>query len=100
MENQLHKNDLSYIETMGISVAIMAPTAAMALNGSLAASIAGTSVPLTFLLAMITIGFVAFSFIQFNRHFSSSGSVYAFTTASLGPRVGFLSGWTLLLNAP
>lgn len=98
MTEQLHKNGLSYVETMGISVAIMAPTAAMALNGSLAASIAGTSVPLTFLLAMITIGLVSFAFIQFNRHFSSSGSVYAFATASLGPKTGFLSGWALLLT--
>jgi len=98
MEQQLHKNDLSYVEAMAISVAIMAPTAAMALNGSLAASIAGTAVPLTFLLAMVTIGLVAFAFIQFNRHFSSSGSVYAFTTVSLGPKAGFLSGWALLLT--
>ena len=98
MEQQLHKNDLSYVEAMAISVAIMAPTAAMALNGSFAASIAGTAVPLTFLVAMVTIGLVSFAFIQFNRHFASSGSVYAFTTASLGPKTGFLSGWALLLT--
>lgn len=98
MDQQLHKNDLSYVEAMAISVAIMAPTAAMALNGSFAASIAGTAVPLTFLVAMVTIGLVSFAFIQFNRHFASSGSVYAFTTASLGPKMGFLSGWALLLT--
>jgi len=98
MSQELHKGGLSYFEAMAISVAIMAPTAAMALNGSLAASIAGSAVPLTFLLAMITIGFVSFAFIQFNRHFSSSGSVYAFTGASLGPKAGFLSGWVLLLT--
>ena len=98
MDQQLHRNDLSYVEAMAISVAIMAPTAAMALNGSFAASIAGTAVPLTFLVAMITIGLVSFAFIQFNRHFASSGSVYAFTTASLGPKTGFLSGWALLLT--
>lgn len=98
VSQDLHKSGLSYVEAMAISVAIMAPTAAMALNGSLAASIAGTAVPLTFLLAMVTIGLVSFAFIQFNRHFSSSGSVYAFTGASLGPKVGFLSGWVLLLT--
>lgn len=98
MAKQLHRNDLSYVEAMAISVAIMAPTAAMALNGSLAASIAGTAVPLTFLLAMITIGLVSYAFIQFNRNLSSSGSVYAFTGASLGPKMGFLSGFTLLLT--
>lgn len=98
MEQQLHKNDLSYVEAMAISVAIMAPTAAMALNGSLVASIAGTAVPLTFLVAMVTIGLVSYAFIQFNRHFSTSGSVYAFTAVSMGPKAGFLSGWVLLLT--
>ncbi|WCK54229.1 APC family permease [Aneurinibacillus sp. Ricciae_BoGa-3] len=89
---------LTYIEAMAISVAIMAPTAAMALNGSLAAGTVGHAVPLTFLLAMITIGLVSYTFIQFNRHFAHSGSVYAFTSASLCARTGFLSGWTLLLT--
>lgn len=98
MAGRLRGNGLSYLEAMGISVAIMAPTAAMALNGSLAASIAGTSVPLTFLVALITIAFVAFAFIQFNRSFATSGSVYVFTGAALGARTGFLSGWTLLLT--
>lgn len=94
----LKKNQLSYVEAMAISVAIMAPTAAMALNTSLTASIAGMAVPLTFLMAMITIGLVAMTFIQFNRHFSDSGSVYKFTGISLGPKMGFLSGWTLFLT--
>ncbi|MFB5193130.1 APC family permease [Alicyclobacillus fastidiosus] len=98
MQNQLQKNGLSYAEAMGISVAIMAPTAAMALNGSFVASISGVSVPLTFLVAMVTIGLVSYAFIKFNGHFSSSGSVYAFTTVSLGPKAGFLSGWSLLLT--
>jgi amino acid transporter len=96
--SQLKKNQLSYIEAMAISVAIMAPTAAMALNTSLTASIAGASVPLIFLVAMITIGLVAVTFIQFNRQFSNSGSVYYFTGVSLGPKMGFLSGWALLLT--
>ncbi|PLR89821.1 APC family permease [Bacillus sp. T33-2] len=95
---QLKKNQLSYVEAMAISVAIMAPTAAMALNTSLTASIAGVSVPLIFLTAMITIGLVAVTFIQFNRQFSHSGSVYYFTGKSLGPKMGFLSGWALLLT--
>lgn len=98
MSGNLKKNQLSYVEAMAISVAIMAPTAAMALNTSLTASIAGSSVPLTFLLAMITIGLVSASFIQFNRYYSDSGSVYKFAGVSLGAKVGFLSGWTLFLT--
>jgi amino acid transporter len=96
--SQLKKNQLSYVEAMAISVAIMAPTAAMALNTSLTASIASFSVPLIFLIAMVTIGLVAVTFIQFNKQFTNSGSVYYFTGVSLGPKMGFLSGWALLLT--
>lgn len=83
-------------ETTALSVAIMAPTAAMALNGSLAASIAGTAVPLAFLGALVTIALVSYSFIEFSRQYAHAGSVYAFNGRALGPRFGFLSGWALM----
>ncbi|NMP24660.1 APC family permease [Sulfobacillus sp. DSM 109850] len=76
----------------------MAPTAAMALNGSLAASIAGTAVPLAFLGALITIALVSYSFIEFSRTYAHAGSVYAFNGRGLGARFGFLSGWVILLT--
>jgi amino acid transporter len=90
------RRELSFVEAIALSIGIMAPTAAMALNGSLAAGITGSSVPLAFLLATIAVGLASFSFIQFSRHFAHSGSVYAFNGIALGPRVGFFSGWALL----
>jgi len=97
-DTRLKKNHLSYIETIAMSVAIMAPTAAMALNVSLMASVSGYSISLVFLIAMVVIGFVALSFIKFNQYFSTAGSVYTFTTKSLGKKIGFLSGWLLFLT--
>lgn len=96
--NTLQKNHLNIIETAAMSVAIMAPTAAMALNVALMASTAGYSISLVFVFAIVVIGLVSVSFITFNRYFSTSGSVYTFTTASLGKKVGFISGWLLLLT--
>lgn len=92
------KRELGIWEAAALSVAIMAPTAAMALNGSLAASIAGTAVPLAFLGALITIALVSYSFIEFSRTYAHAGSVYAFNGRGLGARFGFLSGWVLLLT--
>lgn len=89
---------LGVIEAMALSVGIMAPTAAMALNGSLAASITGTAVALAFLGAVITILLTSFSFIEFSRQFAHAGSVYIFNGISFGPRMGFLSAWGLLLT--
>lgn len=92
------KRELGIWEAAALSIAIMAPTAAMALNGSLAAFIAGTAVPLAFLGALITIALVSYSFIEFSRTYAHAGSVYAFNGRGLGPRYGFLSGWALLLT--
>jgi amino acid transporter len=90
------RRELSFVEAIALSIGIMAPTAAMALNGSLAAGIAGSGVPLAFLLATIAVALASFSFIQFSRYFAHSGSIYAFNGIALGPRVGFFSGWALL----
>jgi amino acid transporter len=92
------RRELNVVEAAALSIAIMAPTAAMALNGSLAASLAGRAVPLAFLGALVTVAFVAYAFTTFSRRFATSGSVYAFAARGLGVRVGFLSGWVLLLT--
>lgn len=92
------RRELGVVGAAALSLAIMAPTAAMALNGSLAASIAGTAVPLAFLLALVTIALVAYAFVEFARQYSSAGSVYTFNGVALGPRVGFMSGWALLFT--
>jgi amino acid transporter len=89
---------LGVLEAMALSVGIMAPTAAMALNGSLAASITGTAVALAFLGAVITILLTSFSFIEFSRQFAHAGSVYVFNGISYGARMGFLSAWVLMLT--
>ncbi len=77
------RRELSFLEAIALSIGIMAPTAAMALNGSLAAGITGSGVPLAFLLATIAVGLASFSFIQFSRYFAHSGSVYGFNGIAL-----------------
>ncbi|GAC1427537.1 MAG: amino acid permease [Candidatus Velthaea sp.] len=88
---------LGVVETAGVSVAMMAPTAAMALNGALAASFAGPAVPLAFVLAFATIGCVAFAFVTFARVYASPASVGEFNARGLSPLAGRISGWALLL---
>jgi amino acid transporter len=95
-QNEAPRRKLSFAEAIALSIGIMAPTAAMALNGSLAAGTTGSAVPLAFLLATVAVALASFSFIQFSRYFAHSGSVYAFNGIALGPRVGFFSGWALM----
>ena len=89
------RRELRFWEAIALSIAIMAPTAAMALNGTLPAQLIGRAVPLAFIFAMVGVVFVSYAFIRLSQHYSHAGSVYAFSGATLGPRAGFFAGWAL-----
>lgn len=95
--NKLKKDSLNIGETIALSVAIMGPSASVAVTAGMMVSYAGYSAPFIFLLAMIVIGFVAVSIIKLNQYFPSSGSVYYFAEKTLGKRAGFVTGWLILL---
>src|SRR3954468_17608866 len=90
------RRELRFWEAIAISVGIMAPTAAMALNGVVPASLVGRAVPLAFLFAAIAIALISYSFIRLTTFFNHAGSTYALAGVTLGPRAGFFAGWTLL----
>jgi amino acid transporter len=90
------RRELRFWEAIAISVGIMAPTAAMALNGVAPAGLVGRAVPLAFLFAAIAIALISYSFIRLTRFFNHAGSTYALVGATLGPRAGFFAGWALL----
>jgi amino acid transporter len=90
------RRELRFWEAIALSIAIMAPTAAMALNGVAIAGLIGPGVPLAFVFALIGVMFVSYAFVQLTREVNHAGSVYAFTGLTLGPRAGFLAGWALL----
>jgi amino acid transporter len=90
------RRELRFWEAIAISVGIMAPTAAMALNGVAPAGIVGRAVPLAFLFAAIAIGLISYSFVRLTSFFNHAGSTYALAGATLGARAGFFAGWALL----
>jgi amino acid transporter len=90
------RRELHFWEAIALSIAIMAPTAAMALNGVGIAGLVGQAVPLAFLFAAVGVLFVSYAFAQLTKEVSHAGSVYALTGFTLGARAGFLAGWALL----
>ena len=90
------RRELHFWEAIALSIAIMAPTAAMALNGVGIAGLIGRAVPLAFLFALVGVLLVAWGIAQLAREVSHAGSVYALTGFTLGARAGFLAGWALL----
>ena len=90
------RRELRFWEAIALSIGIMAPTAAMALNGTAPAALIGRAVPLAFIFATVGVLFVSYAFIRLSRYFAHAGSVFAFSGMTLGPRAGFFSGWALL----
>jgi amino acid transporter len=90
------RRELRLFEALAISVGIMAPTAAMALNGVAPAGLVGRAVPLAFLFAAIAIALVSYAFVRLTRYFNHAGSAYALVGLTLGPRAGFFACWALL----
>src|SRR5262245_66293532 len=93
----LHR-ELRFTETAAVSVGVMAPTLAMSVTGVAAAGELGRAAPLAFAVAAVGVGLVAYGFVRLAGEFSHAGSVYAFVGNTLGPRPGFLAGWSLLLT--
>ncbi len=89
------RRELRFWEAIALSIAIMAPTAAMALNGTAPAGLIGRAVPLAFIFATIGVLFVSYAFIRLAVLQPRRFGVRVLGT-TLGPRAGFFSGWALL----
>ncbi|WP_390407107.1 APC family permease [Lacticaseibacillus jixiensis] len=94
----MKKNKLSLLEVLGLSVAMLAPTGAMAFNTAGAVTNAGITAPLAFILGGIAMLFTGISFVQLGRKTHGDGSAYAYNRVALGEKAGFLSGWLLVLT--
>jgi amino acid transporter len=90
------RRELKFWEAIALSIAIMAPTAAMALNGVAPAGLIGRAVPLAFIFATVGVLLVSYAFIRLSRYFTHAGSVFALSGMTLGPQAGFFAGWALL----
>src|SRR5918997_416335 len=77
------RRELRFWEAIALSIGIMAPGAAMALNGTLPASIVGRAVPLAIVFSSVGIPFVSYAFIRLTGYFNHAGSVCALLVTSL-----------------
>ena len=88
---------LSFPETLSQSIAHIAPTAMPAITIPLVFANAGKGTALAFLIATIGLVLVCLNINQFARRSASPAALYAYIARSLGPVVGVLSAWTLVL---
>lgn len=60
--------------------------------------ITGGRLPVAYALTLVVMLFTARSYGKMARAFPVSGSAYAYVSGSFGPALGFLSGWSLMLD--
>ncbi|MFS0645568.1 APC family permease [Siminovitchia sp. 179-K 8D1 HS] len=75
----------------------MAPVSAQTLFGELSMVSRGHAV-LSYLVALVAMIFTAASYGKMANAFPAAGSTYSYTAKAIHPAVGFIAGWTILLD--
>ena len=88
---------LSFPEVLAQSIANIAPTATPAFVIPLVFASAGNGTWLAYLTATVGLLLVSFSINEFARRSASVGSLYAFIARGLGPVIGVIAGWALVI---
>jgi amino acid transporter len=92
---RLRGDSLSFLETIGQSVANIAPTLTPALNISVVVALAGIGAWLSYVIATIGLFFVASNIGVLARRNPLAGSYFVYVGRTLGPLAGMLAGWSM-----
>jgi amino acid transporter len=92
----LRGGSLGFIETIGQSIANVAPTLTPALNITVVAGIAGTGSWLAYLIASVGMMFVAGNIGVLARRHPMAGAYFIYIGRTLGSLAGLLAGWSMI----
>jgi amino acid transporter len=95
--SQLKHGALSLPETIGQSIANIAPTLTPALNITVVAGLAGVGSWLSYLIATLACVFVGFSISTLAKRHPEAGSYFVYVGRNFGPVAGALAGWAMIL---
>ena len=94
--DQLPHRRLPFWVALAMSVALVGPTLAMSGNGQGLIATVGKAIPLVFVIGLIGVALVGYSFVRLTRHLNHAGSAYGLVGGTIGPRTGFFSGFAML----
>ncbi|WP_405150892.1 APC family permease [Sphaerisporangium sp. NBC_01403] len=75
----------------------LAPVAVFTTYGAVA-QVTGGHLPAAYVVALVVMLFTAFSYGRMAKAFPTAGSAYTYTQQTFGRHVGFMTGWTLMLD--
>ena len=93
---KLRGGALTMTETLGQSIANIAPTFTPALNIAVVAGLAGVGSWISYLIATIGLLFVGASIGTLAQRHPLSGSYFVYIGRTLGPLAGMLAGWAMI----
>lgn len=97
-EAQPHlKRTLGTMAIVGLGLGYMTPTVIFDTFGIVSEE-TNFVVPMAYLMAMVAMGFTAISYGRMVRVYPSAGSAYTYTSETIHPNVGFVVGWSSLLD--
>lgn len=91
------KRSLSTTDLLIYGLVFMVPIAPWAIFGVVFNEAKGM-VPLVYLIGLVAMIFTASSYAQMSKAFPVAGSVFTYVGRGLSPNVGFIAGWTILLD--
>ena len=93
---ELRKDSLSFIETLGQSVANVSPTLTPALSVAVVAAIAGSASWAVFVIATIALLIVGMNVGKLAKRIPAAGAFFLYVSRTMGPKMGMVSGWSML----
>ena len=93
---QLRHGTLTMIESLGQSVANIAPTLTPALNIAVVVGLAGVGSWIAYLISTFGLLFVGAAIATLARRHPLSGSYFVYIGRTLGPMAGMLAGWAMI----
>ncbi len=97
MGNATLKRSLGLWAIVGLGLGYMTPTVVFDTFGIVSEKTNGV-VPLAYLTALVVMLFTAISYGKMVQVFPTAGSAYTYTKETMNPHLGFLVGWTALLD--
>lgn len=97
MEKTTLKRSLGLWAIVALGLGYMTPTIVFDTFGIVSEETNGL-VPLAYLVALVVMIFTAISYGKMVQEFPSAGSAYTYTRETISPHLGFLVGWTALLD--
>ena len=93
----LKKNALSFLSSLTIAVSSTSPAYSIAATLGPIAGFAALGTPGIMILAFIPMLFIAVACYHMNRADPDCGTTFSWVTRSMGPRAGWMGGWSVIV---